>query len=597
MTFVSTETEARELARKLQDCTQIVLDVETHKTEQQYNKELIGVAIGLPRGLGIETYYVSSEQFRGNSLLRKALHSCEWIGHNLKFDLEICRGNGLDFQGPIYDTQILCHLVNENFQSYELDWLGQTQVGERKVNTKDWEKAFQGWNNIPFVAMGTYAMQDLVITWKLFLKFYPILLEQGLGDVWPEAMRYVRTLQGVIRTGIRVDRGLVSDLSREAGERLSVLGSQLAAIGISNPDSPKQVREYLYHTLRLKPINFTKPKPGSTSPPQPSTDNATLNTYVERYPQLQERLEALLEFRTLAKTKRTWYDGFLRRMGDRDYLHPGLKQHGTVTGRLSCFEPNLQQIPRNSQRVKRIFLDDGDWYLVEYDYSQIELRTGAWYAMKVGDPTMFKAYTAGEDVHSLTGNMIGTIQTLGPKEGRQVGKTGNFLWIYQGGPAKLQTTIWRDAKMRVSLDDAREWTQQFHSAYPGFMEINNRCRDSHIKYGYIRMFNGRRRRIKTKDDKGRIKHWTAFNAANQGGAGQVMMIAMNDLLQLQNEGAPFKIVNSVHDSVWALIRKDSVEEASDLIKKTMARPAEQQFELPFEIDMKFMPASKGAIHQ
>src|SRR5688500_18149586 len=248
MILVETSVAAVELAGKLPKNGLIVLDVETHKTDQYYNKELMGVAIGVPRGLDIETYYVLPGVFLQ---LASALQSCEWIGHNLKFELEICRQNGLDFRGRIWDTQILAHLVYENYPSYELDWLGQHLLGKRKMDMKLLEKIFGHWNKIPALPMGEYACVDLEITWSLFLHFVGKLKEDKLEGVWADSMEYVRTLQLMIDSGIRIDRALVSDLSRQAGERLSELSSQLAALGIRNPGSTVQVRKYLYHDLGL----------------------------------------------------------------------------------------------------------------------------------------------------------------------------------------------------------------------------------------------------------------------------------------------------------------------------------------------------------
>ena len=199
---------------------------------------------------------------------------------------------------------------------------------------------------------------------------------------------------------------------------------------------------------------------------------------------------------------------------------------------------------------------------------------------------MFEVYKSGGDVHSLTGEMIGAIDFLGKKEGRQVGKTGNFLWIYQGGPARLQATLWKDAKMRVTLEQCDEWTKLFHRSYPGFLRVNQYCADRHKMNGHVVYWNGRRRRIKELDNFNRIKHYTAFNSIVQGGASQILMKAANSLAQLQRNGAPFRMCSSVHDSLWVYIPKDRLEEGSAIVREEMSKPAVAQFELPFDIDMK-----------
>ena len=586
MSQVTASEEALALAEQIKHSKLIVLDVETHETNQHYNKELLGVAIGIPRGLDLETYYVLPEVLLQ---LQDALLSCEWIGHNLAFDLEIMRENGVDFRGPIWDTMIMSHLCWENEQNYSLDMLSLKYLDLRKINMKPYKAAFDGWNNIPPSIMGRYAQQDIDLTWQLFLQFKVELKKKDLEKLWAESADYVRTLQSIIRAGIRIDRQLVTDLSRETAAQIGDLAVQIRADGLLNPGSVVQLRRYIYSPgpLGFKPRQFTKKG-------EASTDSAALNELALLAGEDSDRgrkLARILEWRKLSKALSTWYNAFLERMGDRDLLHPGLNQHGTKTGRLSCSEPNLQQIPRNASRVKRVFIDTDNEYLYEFDYSQIELRIASYYATLQGDWTMYKLYEVGEDVHSRTANMIGSIDMLGQVEGRQVGKTGNFLWIYRGGAKRLQATLWRDAKMKVDEARCTMWTEAFHEAYPGFRACNRKAERKHRERGYVYLCNGRRRTIIERDDRKKIKHHIAFNSVVQGGAAVMMMRSLNELRREQEMGAPWRVVNSVHDSAWIYILKTAVEEAAARIVSIMKKPAEEQFKLPFEIDYKRMPGS------
>jgi DNA polymerase-1 len=501
----------------------------------------------------------------------------ELIFHNARFDLQILQENGYVHEGIIWDTMIMAHLANENHLSYELDMLSLFILKERKKDLKLIEKIF-GWNNIPVDIMGDYAEQDVALTYKLFTRFYADLDKLNLLGLWPDCAEYIKSLQKMCDVGIDVDWKLLKQLSKEAQARMLEIAQELQFY----PTGLNRLKKFLLEDIGVKPIykvdKKTK-KPSITI----STDDAAIRAYYEQIP--DERLNLVLEYRKLSKADSTWYQGFAKRRGPNNVLHPGLKQHGTRTGRLSCAEPNLQQMPRDSSRVKRLFIDKPGYKLVEVDFSQIELRVGSVYAKQYGDPLMFNTYVEGADVHDLTARLVGAYERMDNQyEARQCGKQGNFLWIYGGQGGRLQRTMWEGYKIRVSLEDCNAWTDMFHQKYPGFSVAAAKAKYLAESRGYVKYWNGRRRNLHVSEAR------LAFNSIIQGGCGQILMLAINELYK-HNLRSLF--CNTVHDSIWAYIPVNSLDEEIERICSILSSIPEKVFGLPFPVDYKIWNAHSG----
>jgi len=189
----------------------------------------------------------------------------------------------------------------------------------------------------------------------------------------------------------------------------------------------------------------------------------------ELKPAIRKFLEVYLKFRKQLKLLTTYAGdaekGILShtiRMPDGSLrIFPRFRQT-TGTGRLACADPNLQNLPRDSE-VKKFFIPDNPETEVfdEADYSQIELRVAA---HVTGDPLLKKAYCDGIDVHEQTARMIFEKENVS-KEERQVGKTTNFLTIYRGGAFRLQATLKAAMGKEFSLDECREFIHKWFSSY------------------------------------------------------------------------------------------------------------------------------------
>src|SRR5580765_595224 len=394
----------------------IVLDVETLNVDTFTGKDLLGVAIGIPKGLTTDDYYILPEDLH---YYKAALSRSDLaiIAHNIMFDAEIMLQNGVELAGQWHDTMIMSSLVSDNELSYGLDALARRYVKRGKLNMKPLITAFNGWNNIPSALMSEYAKNDVSITWSLFLHMSTKMAEQDLHKLYMTHMDYLRALSAIQREGIVMDWDMVERKKQEAKARMK----RIRFVELRyDPASSHQLARRFWQILKMKPI-------ATTPTGKPKTDIDSLYRLKRRYPEHAQEIDTVIEFRRLQKANGNWYEGYERYHDATGLIHPNFKVHGTKTGRLSCEAPNLQQLPREYNRAKCMFADSERELLVEFDYSQIELRVGAFYAMKMGDDTMYNLYLEGDDVHDRTATLVGAYSQIADRrEARQVGKTGNF---------------------------------------------------------------------------------------------------------------------------------------------------------------------------
>lgn len=555
----STQTEYKEDAPYgFFDPQFVVVDVETHKTLHYEGKDLLGVAIGWEEAGSLYTAYVLPEETQD---LWQWLRGKELICHNAAFDLRILEDNGFVSEVPVWDTMIMAHLIDENRFSYDLDGLAKAYTGFEKLDVKQFEKIYGEWHLIPENIMSKYAQRDAAITYKLWLRLRGALQAKGLEKNWKHAREYILTLKDVMRVGLPIDWQLADALSLEATSEMRQISSRLGFV----PSKKKELEAQLFEKYGIEPSVFTPA--GAVQ-----VDDAALRYYATKYPETQALIADVLRYRNLMKADGTWYSGFQKVRTPHDRIHPGLKQHGTATGRLSCATPNLQQLPRDASRAKQLFVSDPGHVLMEFDYSQIELRLASYYAQYMfGDSTMYEAYKSDIDVHSLTTESVGATD-------RQVGKTGNFLWVYGGSAKRFRSMMRVQYKIAVSERDAYKWTEGFHRTYPGFRAASEYYTNVASSTGVVKMWSGRRRHFPDR----RQAH-KAWNSVIQGGCGQILMFSMN---LLHKSRLRSRMCNTVHDSIWFMVPEKYMEEECQKIQELMRHIPEKMFKMPFLVDMK-----------
>lgn len=408
------------------------------------------------------------------------------------------------------------------------------------------------------------------------------LQHQGLENLYDLYENFIKVLYKVTSRGLLIDESLAKRLQDEGRTEMQLLLAKYEF----NLGSSQKVAHYLHEVLKI-PVKYRTPvtmRGGKRRGGAPSTDSLHLRRYRDEHPESSTFVEDVLKYRNLSKAVSTWYEGFLTKRGTDGLLHPGLTiaggdsgEGGTKTGRLSCRQPNLQQVPRSGS-VRKLFLDPPGKRLVEIDYSQAELRLTGHYMELQGDPTIANAYRTGTDIHSLTAENMGITSHLPAKIARQVGKTANFSLCYRAGPRQLRHILYRDANMDITLEEAAQYHRAWHKVYPLVAVLNAEAEKKARNVGFVRMINGRRRHLHASEAN------KAFNSVIQGGVGQIVVQAM---VEIDRQLPHVEMVNSVHDSCWFHIPEDEVEEiVPKIIEVMQAIPRQWGVDIPFELDHK-----------
>jgi DNA polymerase-1 len=270
----------------------------------------------------------------------------------------------------------------------------------------------------------------------------------------------------------------------------------------------------------------------------------------------------LLEYRKVDKLLTAFIEKFPAHVHPATgRLHPHYSQCRAASGRLACFEPNVQQVPREP-RFRRCFRAPEGRRLVVADYSQIELRV---VAVLSGDRRMLAAYRRGDDLHRLTASLITGVP--GPevtREARQAAKACAFGLVFGMQAAGLQSYARDSYGVEMTLEEASRFREAFFQGYPGVRAWQNRQR----RLREVRTRSGRLRRFAGE----RPKETELYNTPVQGTAADIMKRALA-LVTLATRPLGARVVACVHDELVVECAEDVADEVRGVVESEMCRAA------------------------
>lgn len=293
----------------------------------------------------------------------------------------------------------------------------------------------------------------------------------------------------------------------------------------------------------------------------------------------------LLVYRSLDKILTSYGPTFLDKIHPfTRRIHADFQQLGTETGRFSCKDPNLQQMPDEFRQC----VTDPDWVIVGADYSQIELRI---LAELSGDPKFMSAFTQGIDLHKSTASMmLGIPFDKVTKEQRFIAKALNFGISYGMGPGKLADTLNSEAHKngtaKYSFLQAKDLLDKYKSTYRQvnrwLTEASNRAfinMESSTMYGRKRFYNRPDPNAMSEEEYsnqvGGIKRKGA-NSPIQGTNADITKIAMQYVYDdLKESGLNAQIIIQVHDEIVLLAKPRQAEAVRDLVVDAMTRAGQR----------------------
>lgn len=604
-----TESTFEQSLEWLKQCNLLSCDTETNWCKFQSDRHLIGIAIlGSVDGERKSFYFPYRHRndmvmFDGDTnlpieLLAPVLgliQEKKTIWHNAKFDLRQLEQEGFNTEGYFfYDTMLISQYENENKHSHELFQLGPL-VGERKLGTEIDELAValggggknaaekdaaktKGWDKIPPSAMAKYAEVDVLIPWKLFKLMWPAVKQEEQDKLYSEQeIQLNHAVRCMEDRGVGTSRlallEKVEQTEREIQELQDSLGFE--------PSKPAQLAHRLYalppEGLGFQPQSYSKRPSKEFAKGMPSMDSNILARL--NHPDV----EKVLRHRTLSKANDTYYQGWLDQLEPDERIRADFSQTGAVTSRWKCRRPNFHQLPRDDARmpVKSLLRAKPGYELWEFDYSQVEFRLGVIY---VKSKFFRDGFISGIDVHKITAQNIGAYNQFpdDPNTARYVGKQANFLIINRGGPVVLQSQLWSNARLDVSIPTCKVFLDKWHDANPEWELFAKQAEAAAKERGFVKLWNGRVRHF--NDSNFKSKPRDAFNSLCQGGAAQIM----NHSIILLHE-AGYELVSQVHDAAWIEIPTDEVEREVPKVIEMMEWPT-KDFDFPFTVEAKRLAA-------
>ena len=573
------------MIRAIREAGAFAFDTESSGTDPM-NAELAGLSFSIQGGIA---WYVPVGHRTGQEQLplEEVLAEVRPLftdggmarsAHNANYDLTLLSNYGIDPDGVIdHDTMIAAHLLGHNrlgLKPLALSILGRemTEItdligkGSRQIT----------FNEVDIADGAPYAAADADCTLQLRNQFEPILEQRDFTDLMRDVeMPLIPVLVDMQRAGVRLDAGILHEMSRDLKEQLDQLESDLYGdIGHTvNINSPKQLSDLLFGELGLPKTRRTKSGY--------STDANALESLKGMHPVV----DRILDYRQVSKLKSTYVDALPEMVNPHTgRIHTSYHQTGSATGRISSSDPNLQNIPVRTElgrQVRRAFVADAGSQLLSADYSQIELRVLAHLSQ---DPSLLDAFKRGEDIHAATASMMFNVP-INEVDGeqRRIAKVLNFGVIYGLGPYGISQ------QTGFSREEGRNFIDTYLSRYPGINGYLESIKDQTRATMYAETLLGRRRYFpdiqSTNHNSRAAAERMAINMPIQGTAADIMKKAMINVQdRMRRERMRSKMILQVHDELVFEVPDDEMDRMTALALDEM--PAALDLDVTLKVEVK-----------
>ena len=593
----------------LSDAKEIAIDLETYDPGIKQtgpgwatdNGYIAGIAIAVE---GWKGYFPIRHEGGGNfdeAILKRQIKKildlpCDKIFHNAQYDVGWLRWWGLEVKGKIIDTLIAAPLVDENRFRYSLKELGKDYLKETKSEgllyeaAKEWGVDAKGeMYKLPAMYVGPYAEQDADLTLRLWQFFRIELIKQELSSIFDLETRLLPCLIDMKWNGVRVDLDKAEKIKKNLQAQENKVLQQIKKDTNVDVDIWAAVSvAKAFDKLKIK-YEVTE-KSG-----QPKFDKNFLTTH--KHP----LAKMIVTARETNKARTTFIDTILRH-SYQSRIHADIHQMrgdtgGTVTGRFSYSNPNLQQIPARNKEIgpliRSIFVPNKGCKWGSFDYSQQEPRVLVHFAaltgggLKGADEVIESYKTQDPDFHQAVADMAGI--------DRRTAKTINLGMMYGMGKGKLSSELGLD---KFETEDL---FAKFHANVPFVKQLMEQATRKAENVGFLRTLLGRKCRFdkweprafgihkalplwEAEKEYGRDlkRAWTykALNRLIQGSSADMTKKAMVDLYE---EGIVSHI--QVHDELNCSI--ESKEQATR-IKEVMENTVE--LKVPLKVDAEIGPS-------
>jgi len=413
----------------------------------------------------------------------------DYIFHNAPYDVGWMLAEGVSVKGRIVDTMVVAPLLDENRFSYALNAIGRDYLQERK-SEKELREAAEAFGvnaksemfKLPAAYVGAYAEQDAALTLRLWTFFKGLIIKEDIGDIFDLELKVLKTIIPMREKGVRVDLEKAERIKIDLEQREKKLLAEIKRqSGISVELWAAESVSKAFDALDLQ-YNKTE-KTGA-----PSFTKGFLANHPHQVPKM------IVEAREFNKARTTFVDAILKhQVKGRIHaeLHP-LRSDvgGTVTGRFSYSNPNLQQIPARhgeiGPMIRSLFIPEEGTLWGAFDYSSQEPRIVVHYSKLMGfrgasDFAEQYSVDARTDFHQMAADIVGVP--------RKQAKDINLGLFYGMGSKKLA------ASLGLEFEDAKELFAEYHDKVPFVRELSDYAINRASRKGVIRTVLGRRCRF------------------------------------------------------------------------------------------------------
>ncbi|MBR3240828.1 MAG: bifunctional 3'-5' exonuclease/DNA polymerase [Oscillospiraceae bacterium] len=566
---------------------------------------IVGVSLSVAEGSAI---YVPLEHLEGGNAdpaqVYRLLTKYVWmnpgvvkVAHNLAFESMFLYAQGIVIQPPCYDTIAAAQLtLREPFTFRSLSDCGLKRLVPELLGDElpTFEEVTAGrfFDELSPDDPETvrYACADSDYALRLYHRFNRWFIAQ-----LPKHRRIVEEIESptAVYCGLMKYNGLLVDeaaMIRKQGEcaaKIIDLRDKIREIigdvDIGANAGTQAFKDYLFKTMGLPVLKVTEKN-------AEAADDQTMIMLAEwcavNRPELVPLFDLIQEYRKWSKLKTTYLDGYLRFINPATgRIHPDMLPLATETGRFAARNPNMQNAPRKTNDpvgIRSFIIAPEGRVLVSCDFSQIELRIGAFYCR---DDRMLDTYRKGGDIHAATTSVIfgipyeQAVDKNAPdyKERRTIAKNVNFGVFYGLFAKGLQRTLKFKAGLDKSLDDCQEIITNLKAGYPNLTRWQAMAKDAGTKRQYTQTFLGRRRYLPgiRSQDWGRrsFAERCALNTPIQGTAADILKLSLGRLITGLPARPWLRPLLQIHDELVFELPEERLTEAVAFIQDCMdAKP-------------------------
>jgi len=526
------------------------------------------------------------------------------VAHNLAFEAMFLYAKGIIVREPCYDTIAAAQLTLKSkweFRSLADSGLKLLATALFGANMHDFQTVTGGryFDELDPQDFETirYACADADYTLRLYHRF------NGWFDRFLPKHKYIAekvesptaVYCGIMKyNGIPVDRDVMLKKQAEAEEKISQLKAEIdeitGGVNVGANASTSAFKQYLYKHLGLPVLKTTEKY-------QEAADDQALimlrDWCKKNRPELVRLFDLVQEYRKWGKLKGTYIDGYLQHINNATgRIHPDLMPLGTETGRFAARNPNLQNCPRKDNDpigVRNFIKAPEGNVILSLDFSQIELRVGAFYCR---DEKMLETYRSGGDIHAQTTSVIYKVpfeeaaDKNNPyyKERRTIAKNCNFGVFYGLFANGLQRTLRFKAGLETTKEECETIIKNLKDGYPGLSKWQRETIKTAANTCFTETWLGRRRYLigMLSEDWGKrsFAERCALNTPIQGTAADILKLACGRIVAGLSERQWLKPLLQIHDELVFEVPEDKVNDAVRFIKECMEAKPFPEFDVP-----------------